>query len=77
MLTITFTTQNDPNRLWRATLGAGFCGALTTFSALQIETINLARAGSPVLAVAYALASLVAGFGLAVGIAALHRARAA
>lgn len=76
VLTFTFTARNDPRRLWRAALGAGFCGALTTFSALQIETIDLARDGRPALATAYAVTSLAAGLGLAVGIAALHRMRA-
>ncbi len=40
-------------------LGAGFCGALTTFSTLQLELIDMPVA----LAAAYASATLAAGYG--------------
>jgi CrcB protein len=50
-----------PNRYWRPLLGTGFCGGLTTFSAFQIETFELARNGHVALAVGYPLASLAAG----------------
>lgn len=43
----------------RPLLGTGFCGALTTFSTLQVELLRM-PAG---LAIAYASASLAAGFG--------------
>lgn len=57
-------------------LGAGFCGALTTFSALQLELIRLGRDGHAALAVAYAAASLVGGLALAaIGWQAIARAR--
>jgi len=47
---------------WRRPLvGAGFCGALTTFSALPVESIALARDGAPALAVLYAATSVAAG----------------
>jgi CrcB protein len=39
-------------------LGAGLCGALTTFSTFQLELVDLGRAGRPGLAAAYAAASL-------------------
>ena len=42
----------------RPLLGTGFCGALTTFSTMQLELVRM-PAG---LAVAYASASLAAGF---------------
>lgn len=45
----------------RALLGTGFCGALTTFSTLQLELVQLLRGGDAALALGYAAASLVAG----------------
>jgi CrcB protein len=45
----------------RPLLATGFCGALTTFSAIQIELLVMLDAGRPGLAAAYAAASVVAG----------------
>ena len=62
--------------LLRPFLGAGFCGALTTFSALQLELIRLGRAGHAALAVGYVAASLAGGLALAaIGWHAIARAR--
>jgi CrcB protein len=41
--------------------GTGVCGALTTFSTVQVELLDMLDAGSGGLAVGYAVASLVAG----------------
>lgn len=47
----------------RALLGTGFCGALTTFSTLQVDLVLMLRDGSYGLALAYAAASLAGGLG--------------
>jgi CrcB protein len=57
-----------PARYRRPFLATGFCGALTTFSTLQVELIRMLDAGHVALAFGYALASLAAGF-LAVALA--------
>lgn len=46
----------------RPLLGTGVCGALTTFSAMQIELLDMLDAGRVGLAVAYAAITLAAGF---------------
>jgi fluoride exporter len=41
--------------------GTGVCGALTTFSTVQVELLDMLDAGSGGLALGYAAASLAAG----------------
>jgi CrcB protein len=46
----------------RPLLGTGFCGALTTFSTMQLELLRMLDGSRYGLAAGYALASIVAGF---------------
>ena len=62
----------------RPLLGTGFCGALTTFSTMQVELIRMLEDGRDGLAVTYAAASIVAGFAaLALASNLVRRARLA
>lgn len=46
----------------RPFLGTGVCGALTTFSTMQLELLRMLDAGDIGLALGYAAASIAAGF---------------
>jgi CrcB protein len=46
----------------RPLLGTGFCGALTTFSTMQVEILTMLDDHREGLAVGYAAASLAAGY---------------
>jgi fluoride exporter len=46
----------------RPFLGTGFCGALTTFSTMQVELLRMLDADHVALAAGYAAASIAAGF---------------
>lgn len=46
----------------RPLLGTGFCGALTTFSTMQVELLKMFDAGRIGLAIGYIAASLLAGY---------------
>jgi CrcB protein len=60
-------------RYARPLLGVGFCGALTTFSTLQLEALELAHRHHVVLALAYAAGSVAGGLAVASGVGALTR----
>ncbi len=51
-----------PSSYRRPFLGTGLCGALTTFSTLQLELFDMLDAGRLGLAAAYALVTLAGGF---------------
>jgi|SRR5690349_9421284 len=55
------TTSVGQRSLW----GSGFCGALTTFSTFQLETLELVDHGDVPLAALYLAGSVVAGLGAA------------
>lgn len=74
-LTTRLTEMVAPTRYLRFLLGTGFCGALTTFSTFQVETIRLARDGHAGVAAGYAAASLAAGMVVAVAATVAARRR--
>ena len=55
------TAQAGFARVRMPLIGIGFCGGLTTFSALSWELFDLLERGSPGIAIAYAAISLVLG----------------
>jgi CrcB protein len=54
-------TRIAPSIYARSLLGIGLCGALTTFSTLQLEALELADNHHALLGAAYALLSVGAG----------------
>jgi CrcB protein len=62
-----------PSTFRRPLLGTGICGALTTFSTLQLELVRLARHGAAGLAAGYLAASLAAGLVVVYAASALTR----
>jgi CrcB protein len=51
-----------PSSYRRPLLGTGLCGALTTFSTLQLELFDMLDTGHLALAAGYAAATLAGGF---------------
>ena len=64
--------------VYRPLVGVGFCGALTTFSTLQLEIFRMLRADHWLLAAGYVVVSVLAGLAVAfAGVALGSRGRAA
>jgi CrcB protein len=57
----------------RPFLGTGFCGALTTFSTMQVELYEMVRGDHWGLAVGYAAATIVLGFAALAGATSMVR----
>jgi fluoride exporter len=74
-LTTRLAEMVAPTRYWRFLLGTGLCGALTTFSTFQVETIGLARDGHAAVAAGYAVTSLAGGMAVAVAATVVARRR--
>jgi fluoride exporter len=64
-----------PSSYRRPLLGTGFCGALTTFSTMQVELLDMLDAGNTGLALGYAAASIAVGFAAVTVVTNVVRAR--
>lgn len=69
-----FVTALPPRTRYRPLLTTGFCGALTTFSTLQVELLAMLEAGDPGIAAGYLGGSVLAGYlGVQLAVSAMRR----
>ena len=66
--------RHEPSVHRHALLGVGLCGALTTFSGVQLELLEMLDAGRIGLAAGYAAASIAAGLAAVVLVTRVMRA---
>jgi CrcB protein len=65
----------DMSAQWRALIGVGFCGGLTTFSTFSMDAVLLVERGQWALAAGYVAVSVALSLGaFALGLAALRAA---
>ena len=65
-----------PSTYRRPVVGTGFCGALTTFSTMQVQVVRLGHEGHVLMGAVYLVVSILVGLAAAVvTIAATRRAR--
>lgn len=68
LLAARFHDRPPPHEHLMALLGTGVCGALTTFSAMQLELVQMLEADRVAMAAAYAVVSIGTGL-LAIAVA--------
>ncbi len=76
VLGYTATRLGDREHHRRLFVGTGFCGALTTFSTLQLEVLQMLDEGAYPLAAAYVAVSIALGLVCVAAAAGLARRRA-